>query len=159
MDHISRDFSSYSSPEMGRRPNISRQAKGICSKKLRWVECERLREIIPSVAKCKQIDEVKIIKEAIKHISRLEEAVLQRIATENPDARNNITGKRVVDYVPSQFLLSIASQADIRLPNLILNQRISPVFPPPLNFIDNSTGTSPCWTDEENEFVLDLTQS
>ncbi|CAH8586605.1 unnamed protein product [Heterobilharzia americana] len=43
------------------------------------IECERLKEILPSVANCEKLDEVKIIQEAIKHIDYLEQAVLQRL--------------------------------------------------------------------------------
>ncbi|KAK4470754.1 hypothetical protein MN116_006278 [Schistosoma mekongi] len=43
------------------------------------IECERLKEILPNVANCENLDEVKIIQEAIKHINNLEQAVLQRL--------------------------------------------------------------------------------
>ncbi|CAH8591603.1 unnamed protein product [Schistosoma haematobium] len=43
------------------------------------IECERLREILPTVANCENLDEVKIIQEAIKHINYLEQAVLRRL--------------------------------------------------------------------------------
>ncbi|VDQ08949.1 unnamed protein product [Trichobilharzia regenti] len=43
------------------------------------IECERLKEILPTVANCEKLDEVKIIQEAIKHINHLEQAVLQRL--------------------------------------------------------------------------------
>ncbi|KAA0199962.1 hypothetical protein FBUS_09710 [Fasciolopsis buskii] len=159
MDHISTN----------RRPRIPKKARGVRSKKLRWVECERLREIVPSVAKCKRIDEVRIIKEAIKHISRLEEAVIQRIAAQDLSISINVIGKRVADHLPSQIFLSIASHADVRLPQLTLNERGLSFFPLPMDSIaigrnriavptGNSTGTSPCWTDEENELSLHLTQ-
>lgn len=159
MDHISTN----------RRPRIPKKTRGVKSKNLRWVECERLREIVPSVAKCKRIDEVRIIKEAIKHISRLEEAVIQRIVAQDVSTSINVIGKRVADLLPSQVLLSIASNADVRLPQLTLNERGLSFFPIPLDSIaigrnrtvvptGNSTGTSPCWTDEENESLLHLMQ-
>ncbi|CAH8577527.1 unnamed protein product [Schistosoma guineensis] len=43
------------------------------------IECERLKEILPTVANCENLDEVKIIQEAIKHINYLEQAVLRRL--------------------------------------------------------------------------------
>ncbi|VDP69389.1 unnamed protein product [Echinostoma caproni] len=145
------------------------KTKGIRSRKLRWIECARLKEIVPSVAKSKRVNEVKIIKEAIKHISRLEEAVLQRLGTSLPgNGTPDINGKSIMDLLPRHIFLTIAAQANVQLPNLstdLVSSRTSTDLLPATRTnrdcppIPDSTGNSPCWTDEDSRVEWDMTES
>ncbi|XP_018652164.1 hypothetical protein Smp_087310 [Schistosoma mansoni] len=62
-----------------RKRTCLKRLNGNSSLKPHQIECERLKEILPTVANCENLDEVKIIQEAIKHINYLEQAVLQRL--------------------------------------------------------------------------------
>ncbi|CAL8071425.1 unnamed protein product [Calicophoron daubneyi] len=79
--------------------------------RLRWAECERLKEIVPAVADSEDVNEVDIIKEAIKHITKLEQAVIERLASRDPKFRE-LSGPQQSspDTLPTRLLLSIAHQ-------------------------------------------------
>uniref|UniRef100_A0A5K4FD32 BHLH domain-containing protein n=1 Tax=Schistosoma mansoni TaxID=6183 RepID=A0A5K4FD32_SCHMA len=76
-----------------RKRTCLKRLNGNSSLKPHQIECERLKEILPTVANCENLDEVKIIQEAIKHINYLEQAVLQRlniINVETPIENSNL---------------------------------------------------------------------
>ncbi|KER31656.1 hypothetical protein T265_02162 [Opisthorchis viverrini] len=126
------------------------------SSRLRWIECERLKEIVPSVAGAECVNEVKVIKEAIKHISRLEEAVIQRLVScdsEMLPVRTNITGSVSHNFLSDRLLaLLMHRQTEpTHLPLSQLHQSSGSIFwlPQPFHFSSSSAST-PCCTDEED---------
>ncbi|GAA56157.1 hypothetical protein CLF_110167 [Clonorchis sinensis] len=80
--------------------------------RLRWIECERLKEIVPSVAGAECVNEVKVIKEAIKHISRLEEAVIQRLVSCDSEMPIGTSFPETIRHPTSSFALLEHHQLD-----------------------------------------------
>ncbi|TGZ67437.1 hypothetical protein CRM22_004782 [Opisthorchis felineus] len=137
-------------PKSGKRATTCKRGN-----RLRWIECERLKEIVPSVAGTECVNEVKVIKEAIKHISRLEEAVIQRLVSCEPEMpiRTNITGSVSHNFL-SDNLLSLLVHRQTETTHVPLDQfhqssgSIS-WFHQPCHFSSSSAST-PCCTDEED---------
>ncbi|CAH8539243.1 unnamed protein product [Dicrocoelium dendriticum] len=116
--------------------------------KLRQLECKRLKKLVPTVADTECNNEVVIIREAIKHISTLEEAVLRRLIPiplechrlldlEVPHTRRSST---------NQLIMMIFNRKTDKIPQL-------PALPRPsvreASTAFDSAGTTPTWTDED----------
>ncbi|KAF8571440.1 hypothetical protein P879_02459 [Paragonimus westermani] len=135
------------------------------SSKRRRLECERLKEIVPTVSDEQNVNEVKIIREAIKHITRLEEAVIRRVLQESLERR---TIADISDSASSyqsttdSLLLAITQRTDSHLgahPWLrsILDNRYLPDRLRTSNLEDpysHSTGSTPYYTDEDEDVQL-----
>ncbi|CAH8558126.1 unnamed protein product [Heterobilharzia americana] len=76
------------------------------------IECERLKEILPSVANCEKLDEVKIIQEAIKHIDYLEQAVLQRLNIINMETSIETSASNSSSLLPTFIFKLLSSRGN-----------------------------------------------
>ncbi|KAF7258451.1 hypothetical protein EG68_04195 [Paragonimus skrjabini miyazakii] len=126
------------------------------SNKRRRLECERLKEIVPTVADEQNVNEVKIIREAIKHITCLEEAVIRRLLQEPLD------GYKIAD-VNSSASSYQSQQANSHLRThpwllrYVLDSRDMPDRLRTSNLADqypHSSGSTPCYTDEDEDVHL-----
>ncbi|KAF5403213.1 hypothetical protein PHET_03398 [Paragonimus heterotremus] len=136
------------------------------SSKRRRLECERLKEIVPTVADEHNVNEVKIIREAIKHITRLEEAVIRRLLHEPLDRRtiSDVNGSASSHQSTSDSLLfAITQQTNSHLrthPWLLrsaLDSRYTPDRLRTSNSEDpypHSSGSTPYYTDEDEDVHL-----
>uniref|UniRef100_A0A095A1M8 Uncharacterized protein n=1 Tax=Schistosoma haematobium TaxID=6185 RepID=A0A095A1M8_SCHHA len=104
------------------------------------IECERLREILPTVANCENLDEVKIIQEAIKHINYLEQAVLRRL---------NIINNNPSQSIPEENLLFHANTSYHNRPQLNNNYITDDNFLSKSYEYLNSNGSTPYQTDDD----------